>query len=79
MRKIVYAMIVSFDCYIAGPNQDIGWTIVDEELHTHFNQLESSAGVQLYGRQLYEVIRYWGTAHTKPASPPSETGSFVGG
>lgn len=66
MRKVIYSMIVSLDGYIAGPNQDISWTMVDEELHMHFNQLESSADAQLYGRRLYEVMRYWETAHTNP-------------
>jgi dihydrofolate reductase len=72
MRKIVYSMIVSLDGYIAGPNQDIRWTMVDEELHTHFNQQESSASVQLYGRRLYEVMRYWETADKNPDSSPVE-------
>ena len=71
MRKIVYSMIVSLDGYIAGPNQDLSWTLPDEELHTHFNQQESLASAQLYGRRLYVVMRYWETAETNPTNPAS--------
>ncbi len=72
MRKVVYSMIVSLDGYIAGPNQDISWHLIDEELHTYFNQPDRSASAHLYGRRLYEVMCYWETAETNPASAPHE-------
>ena len=31
-------MSVSLDGYIEGPNREIDWHMVDDELHYHFNQ-----------------------------------------
>src|SRR5262249_34361832 len=30
-----------------------------EEVHTFFNELERTIGTSLYGRRLYETMRYW--------------------
>ena len=32
MRPVIYSMSVSLDGFIAGPDDDIGWTAPDEEL-----------------------------------------------
>jgi hypothetical protein len=42
MRKIIYSMFASIDGYIEGPNGDLDWAIVDEELHTYVNRAEES-------------------------------------
>lgn len=72
MATLVYSMIVSLDGYIAGPGQDPSWTLMDEELHSYFNQVDRSAGAHLYGRRLYETMRYWETAEKNPDSSPVE-------
>lgn len=33
-RKVIYSMFVSLDGFIEGPNKELDWHIVDEELHT---------------------------------------------
>ena len=35
MRKIVLMMSVSLDGFIEGPNREIDWHMVDDELHRH--------------------------------------------
>ena len=34
MRRIVLHLMISLDGYFEGPDADIGWHRVDEELHT---------------------------------------------
>ncbi|MDB4993843.1 MAG: dihydrofolate reductase [Myxococcaceae bacterium] len=72
MRKLIYGMGVSLDGYIAAPGNDIGWSAPDEELHRFHNQQAREAGVELYGRRLYETMRYWETADQNPAAPEVE-------
>ena len=59
MRKVSFGMGVSLDGFIAGRGGDIGWTVPDEELHRFHNEHVRAADVQLCGRRLYEVMRYW--------------------
>ena len=40
-------MGVSLDGYIEGPDHDIGWHRVDEELHQHFNEQLAAMGAFL--------------------------------
>lgn len=63
MRKIVLMMSVSLDGYIEGPNREIDWHMVDDELHTHFNEQLADMGAFLDGRVTYELMAgYWPTA-----------------
>jgi dihydrofolate reductase len=72
MRKLIYSMGVSLDGFIAGPDGDIDWSAPDEELHRFHNQQAREVGAELYGRRLYEVMRYWETAEENPAAPEHE-------
>lgn len=65
-------MPVSLDGFIEGPDGKFDWAVPDPELHQHFNDLEREVGAHLYGRRLYEVMSYWRTADTNPASTPVE-------
>lgn len=69
MRKIILMMQVSLDGYFEGPGQDLGWHLVDDELHRHFNDELRSMGAFLDGRVTYELMaEYWPTADSDPAS-----------
>src|SRR3954464_13448531 len=68
MRKLVYSMGVSLDGFIAGPGGDIDWSAPDEELHRFHNQQARETDVDLYGRRLYETMRYWETADQDPSA-----------
>ena len=72
MRKLIYSMGVSLDGLIAGPDGDIDWSAPDEELHRFHNQQAREVGAELYGRRLYEVMRYWETEEENPSAPEHE-------
>jgi len=38
MRKIILMMSVSVDGFIEGPDRELDWHMVDDELHSHFNE-----------------------------------------
>ncbi|MFD2056437.1 dihydrofolate reductase family protein [Mesorhizobium calcicola] len=67
MAKIVYSMLTSLDGYIAGPGGDIGLPVPETELHQHFNNMMRKISIELVGRRMYEVMRFWD-------SPDRETG-----
>jgi dihydrofolate reductase len=66
MAKLVYLMNVSLDGYVATPDGELDWTIVDEEIHTWFNDQLRRSAAELYGRRLYETMVYWQTAESDP-------------
>jgi dihydrofolate reductase len=69
LRNLIYSFGVSLDGFIAGPRGDIDWSAPDEELHRFHNQQARELGAHLYGRRLYEVMRYWETADENPSAP----------
>jgi dihydrofolate reductase len=69
LRKLIYAMGVSLDGFIAGAGGEIDWSAPDEELHRFHNQQAREVGAELYGRRLYELMRYWETADERPSAP----------
>ncbi|HEX6872638.1 MAG TPA: dihydrofolate reductase family protein [Micromonosporaceae bacterium] len=71
MRKIVLTMSISADGFIEGPNREIDWHLVDDELHYHFNEQLRGMGAFLSGRTTYELMAgFWPTADADPASTP---------
>jgi len=69
MRKIILMMSVSVDGFIEGPDRELDWHMVDDELHSHFNEQLSAMGGFLNGRVTYELMaRFWPTADTNPSS-----------
>lgn len=66
-RKIVYHMQMSLDGYIEDRTGSIDFGQPDEELHTHFNELDAQNDTHIYGRRLYENMNaYWPTAADDP-------------
>lgn len=78
MRKIILMSQVSLDGYFEGPERQIDWHLVDDELHQHFNDELRSAGGMLMGRVTYELMHaYWPTADADPAATAPEA-EFAG-
>jgi dihydrofolate reductase len=67
MRRLIYAMGVSLDGFVAGPGGEIDWSAPDAELHRFHNEQTRELGVHLCGRRLYEVMRYWDTVEDNPS------------
>ena len=71
MRKIILTMSISLDGYFEGPNREIDWHLVDEELHAHMNEWLGALGVFVDGRITYELMEsVWPAAAEDPASHP---------
>jgi dihydrofolate reductase len=70
MRKLMYMTSMSLDGYIEASSGDSRWMMPDEELHRHFNDVESTVDTQLYGRRMYELMtQFWPTADQNPSAP----------
>jgi dihydrofolate reductase len=72
VRKIVWMMSVSVDGFMEGPNREIDWHMVDDELHRHMNGWLGRAGGFLEGRVTYQLMEdYWPTADQDPGATPT--------
>lgn len=66
MRKVIAAINMTLDgvCdHTAG--------VVDEDLHHHYSDLIKNAGVILYGRITYELMKFWLTLLNNPSDQKS--------
>src|ERR1700750_3262428 len=64
-----YSMISSLDGYTADAAGKFDWAEPDEEVVAAVNHLERGIGTYLYGRRMYEVMRYWETESMDERSP----------
>lgn len=70
MRKVIFMMQVSLDGFFEGPEHDLSWHLVDDELHRHFNDELRTMGAFLDGRVTYQLMAdFWPTADQDPSSP----------
>jgi dihydrofolate reductase len=67
--KLIYLFNVSVDGFVETPDHRLDWTIVDDELHSWFNDQTRALDALLYGRRLYEVMAaYWPTGEDDPSA-----------
>lgn len=67
MRKLILSDHISLDGFVAGPNREIDWIIVDEEIMGYVKKLTDQADTALYGRVTYDIMAaYWPTAGDQP-------------
>ena len=60
-------MHISLDGFVAGPNGEMNWIKVDEEIFDHVGKRISKGDTALYGRVTYQMMEnYWPTAGKKP-------------
>jgi dihydrofolate reductase len=69
MARLIYSAITSLDGYVADAEGRIDWAAPDEEVHAFVNDLERPVGTYLYGRRMYDTMRYWEAAHTVAGQP----------
>jgi len=62
-------MHISLDGFVAGPNGELNWAKVDEELFDYVGKRISKGNTALYGRVTYQMMEsYWPTAGDKPTA-----------
>src|SRR6202012_322617 len=50
---------MSLDGYTTDPEGHFGWSAPGDEVMAFLNERERPIGTYLYGRLMYEVMRYW--------------------
>ena len=67
MRKLILLMHTSLDNLVAGPNGEINWIHVDNEIFDRAKDFTDNADTALYGRVTYEMMEsYWPNAGKSP-------------
>lgn len=67
MRKIILLMHVSLDGFVAGPNGEMDWIRINDEMFETVGGLTAGADAALYGRVTYQMMdAYWPTAAEQP-------------
>lgn len=62
-------MHISLDGFVAGPDREMDWIKVDEEIFDHVAKRISKSDTALYGRITYQMMEdYWPTAGDKPSA-----------
>jgi dihydrofolate reductase len=73
MGKLIYNLNVSLDGFIETVDHGLDWSVVDDELHTWFNDRSRSLDAELYGRRIYELMAaHWPTAESDPSVTETE-------
>jgi dihydrofolate reductase len=73
MRKIITTTWVTLDGFIAGPNQEMDWVIVDEEMGRYEDDIVSAADTLLLGRVTYQSFAgSWPYVPDNPNADPGE-------
>lgn len=70
--KMVFGMAQSLDGFVAAADGEITLPVPQEALHRHFNKHMRDTAISLYGRRMYEVMRFWETADTVEGLKPWE-------
>lgn len=69
MAALIYSAIASLDGYVEDTGGGFDWAAPDEEVHRFVNDLERPVGTYLYGRRMYDTMRFWETARDLPDQP----------
>ncbi len=67
MRNLIFFMHASLDGFVAGPNGEMNWIKLDEELFDFVATMTDTADTALYGRVTYDMMQsYWPKAGEQP-------------
>ena len=67
MRKIILSLHTTLDGFVAGPNGEMDWIKLDDEMFDLVGKFTDEADTALYGRKTYQMMEsYWPTAADKP-------------
>jgi dihydrofolate reductase len=59
VARLHYTAIASLDGYVVDATGSFDWAAPSEEVHAFVNDRERTVGTYLYGRRMYDVMRYW--------------------
>jgi dihydrofolate reductase len=69
MRKIISFVHISLDGFVTGPNREMNWITMDEEIADYVDKRIQATDAALYGRVTYEMIQsYWPSAGAEPGA-----------
>jgi len=72
VARLHYSAIASLDGYVVDADGRFDWAAPGAEVHQFVNDRERAIGTYLYGRRMYEIMRYWaGTDPDADRSPVS--------
>jgi dihydrofolate reductase len=71
MGRLVFSMSISLDGFVDTPSHSLDWVLIDEELHSFFNDQSREVHASLYGRRMYEVMAVWETMEANPSATPA--------
>lgn len=67
MRRIISFMHMSLDGFVAGPNGEMDWIKVDDEIFDFVGRRISESDTAMYGRVTYQMMEgYWPNAGKAP-------------
>jgi dihydrofolate reductase len=72
VNLLSFGVLCSLDGYVEDRDGGFAWAAPDAEVHAFVNEQERAVSTYLYGRRLYETMRYWQTAGGDPADHPVE-------
>jgi dihydrofolate reductase len=72
VNALSYGVLCSLDGYVEDREGGFAWAAPDEEVHAFVNEQERTVSTYLYGRRLYETMRYWQTAGSDPTEASVE-------
>jgi dihydrofolate reductase len=69
MRKLISLMHASLDGFCGGPNGELNWIALDEDIFADADDVIATAGAAVYSRVTHDMMRgYWPTLLDKPDS-----------
>ncbi|HEX4372063.1 MAG TPA: dihydrofolate reductase family protein [Puia sp.] len=67
MRNLIFFMHTSLDGFVAGPNEEMNWIRLDDDMFDFVATMTNKADTALYGRVTYEMMEsYWPKAGEQP-------------
>jgi dihydrofolate reductase len=71
VANLLYSAIASLDGYVVDAAGNFDWAAPSEEVHAFVNDRERPVATYVYGRRMYEVMRYWAGDAGSDHSPVS--------
>lgn len=69
MAKLISLMHISFDGFASGPNGEMDWITMDQEIFEYVSRYISKVGTGIYGYKTYQMMEgYWPSVLENPES-----------